>query len=172
MRSDPNLISAQLNQEAYDAVLEQIDALVEALPFLISLTPTQRESALGIGSGNLPLVREALQILGLAPQIMPGTFDPQEYFNDKRLYDQTEQILSRLMQLIEKIRDTHQALENDLMAGMYQIYGAAIRHGQAEGLDEHVSVMRGIFRQRVRGQNPGDAGGSESEGGSGEGGGE
>ena len=121
--SAQNLVSAQLSAGDQAAVLTALATIRQKLPFLINLTPTDRQQLLKMGDGSRAFVERALGAAQTSPDVLPRSFDLAEFGNDWALREALLPISAQVAQLSELIDDTTMALGSDLMNAATTAYG-------------------------------------------------
>jgi len=81
-----NLVSASLSDEDRQAVMDAIQTIRDSLPFLIDLTSDERRSLPKMGDKSRAFVDKAGEIANQNPDILPRSFDLDEFIRDITLY--------------------------------------------------------------------------------------
>lgn len=101
-----NRISTELDQATIDSVRGSIEAIETALPFLLGLTIAERSTLPKISQSNKLFVADALQAAQDNSHLLPAYIDVSEMAKDFNLYNQLDELMLRLSQLLEKMSDT------------------------------------------------------------------
>ena len=132
-----NRIDASLSATVRDEVLESIAQIRAKLPFLIDLSPEERQTLPKMGDKSRAFVSGALQLAEQDDSFLPRSFDVAEMLKDEDLYTAMTQIFVALAILFEKLQDKMQLTGSDLYVAGLEIYDAAKRKGASStgGLD-------------------------------------
>ena len=68
-----------------------------------------------MGDGSEAFCRKAYDAMRANRNLLPGVFDLDEVGSDLASHDALDEHLTRLLQLVEKVRDTDTALGSDVM---------------------------------------------------------
>jgi long-subunit acyl-CoA synthetase (AMP-forming) len=143
-----NIASTHFNAEQWSAVDQAIDQLGAALtPVLVALGADQRRRLVRMGDGSAAFVRKTLDVINDNLHVMPRNFDVDEMRRDVETHDALNARTVRLMQLMEKLRDTDAALGSDAMVAALQGYQFLKSAGKGEGVD----ALRRMLGERFEG---------------------
>lgn len=145
-----NLVSAQLASPMRDAIHQAITTMEGALNFLIDLKPEERRELGALGDRTYTFAQKALHLAMNHPDILPRSFDVEEFQRDMQLYDDLRQLLRRLSPLIDKLDDTALLAGHDVYHQALAVYGYAKAAGKGLGLDELMADMKSQFAKRKR----------------------
>ncbi len=115
-------ISATLSDADIQAVRASIQAIESKLPFLVSLTPKERQKLVKMGEKSVAFVQQCLQIVKDNPALMPPTFNVQEFERDVNLAEKLLSVLMLLQNLCAKLDDTTLAVGSEAMAKSLEVY--------------------------------------------------
>ena len=121
-------ISQELTPAQYDAIVVKINELKVQLPFLINLTPEERQSLPKMGDSKQPFVTKALQYAQSFPQIAPPFISLPELAKDRTLALTMLQLIQLLKPFVESLEDTQMAVGSEAYVASLSIYNSA---GQA-----------------------------------------
>lgn len=132
-----NLASVHLDATQWPAVDQALVALEAALaPVLVALQGKgQRRRLAKMGDGSEAFCRKVMDAVRSNRTLLPGNFDIEEMGRDLTSHDALSERLSRLQQLLEKVRDTDTALGSDVMVAALAGYQFLKIAGKGEGLD-------------------------------------
>jgi len=143
-----NIASTHFTAEQWGAVDQAIDQLGAALaPVLVALGADQRRRLVRMGDGSAAFVRKTLDVINDNLHVMPRNFDVDEMRRDVETHDTLNARTVRLMQLMEKLRDTDAALGSDAMVAALQGYQFLKSAGKGEGVD----ALRRMLGERFEG---------------------
>ena len=108
-----NLVSAQLSAEDQAAVMAAIQVIRQKLPFLIDLSPEDRQSLLKMGDKSRAFVSQTLEVAAQNENFLPRSFDLAEFRRDTALLNQLAPIATALSQVAELVDDTVTAVGSD-----------------------------------------------------------
>ena len=130
-----NLVGTHLTDEQWTAVDGAIEALEAALePALVAMGVARRSRMVKMGDGSEAFVRKASDVFGQNLGLLPRDFDLDEMRRDIVSHDALHARTVRLMQLMEKIRDTDTALGSDAMVAALKGY-QFIKHADGAGVE-------------------------------------
>jgi hypothetical protein len=118
-----NQISSVLSDEAKSELLNQITALETKMTFLKPITKEQISARQNLGD-SLDFVLKGINTIKLRPEIMPGTFLPEEYKKDLEFHHQLYELQQKLAELLGKVNGTMTWLGQDMMSNTNEVYDA------------------------------------------------
>jgi hypothetical protein len=145
-----NRVSAQLSSEDRDAVLQAIQTIRQKLPFLIDLSPEERQTLPKIGDKSRAFVSKALQVAQQNPDFLPRSFDIEEMRRDVELFESLYPIWQSLTQLCELVEDTKIAVGSEAYVAALLIYNYGRNGGLTTGLDVVMDELGKRFARRSR----------------------
>ena len=101
------------------SLLEQIQSL---LPFIIGLTPAERQAIPKINVSNKSFTEDALSILANNNGLFPSFINVVNLNNDLTLYRQLDELATISRQLTEKIEDTQMLAGSEAYVTALSIY--------------------------------------------------
>ena len=119
---EQNLISAEISAADALAVEQLLTQVKEKLPFLITLSPEQRQYLTKSGNTYKPFIDKALEVINQYPQIFLELFDKEEFKRDTDLVKTLEPILLKMKSLTDALEDTVTALKSDSMVAALEVY--------------------------------------------------
>jgi len=130
-----NLISMELSAAQWAETDAALATLERTLAGLLSLTAVQRSRLVKMGDKSEAFCRQAVDVMGENPGVMPVKFDIAEVRRDLAMHDALRPRLMRLERLFEKANDTDIALGSDVMTAALEGYAFLKIAGKGEGLD-------------------------------------
>ena len=115
-------ISASLSQADLDAIKAALETINQKLPFLVNLDNTDIKSLFKLGSKSADFVEDAAKAASNFPQILPLSFDQDEYKKDTSLFKSLSEIKLLTDSLAEKITDTTMAVGSEAMTASLEVY--------------------------------------------------
>jgi hypothetical protein len=139
-----NMISMDLDATQWAAVDGALTTLERELSGMAALTPDQRMRLIKMGDKSEAFCRQALDVMGENPGVLPGNLDMAEVRRDLATHDALRPRLVRLTRLLEKANDTDMALGSDVMSAALEGYAFLKIAGKGEGLHG----LRKVLSQR------------------------
>ncbi len=148
-------ISATLSDADIQIVRASIQTIESKLPFLISLTPKERQKLVKMGEKSAAFVKQCLQIVKDNRDLMPPTFSVQEFERDINLAEKLLSTLLLLQELCAKLDDTALAVGSKAMSRSLEVYAqvklAAKRNANFKAAFEQLSTRyKSIGQNRKR----------------------
>ncbi|MFA6596143.1 MAG: hypothetical protein WCS69_00360 [Ignavibacteriaceae bacterium] len=143
---EQNLISAELTAEQVTTINQSLAAAKELLPFLVTLTPEEKQVIPKLGNVLKPLVDKAAAAAVQYPQIFSGTFNREEFLKDYALLQKLEPVAAVLNPLHSAVEDTVMAVGSDTLVAALEVYSAVqANKGKVPGLDTLANEMKAFF---------------------------
>ncbi|KAF0179607.1 MAG: hypothetical protein FD161_1224 [Limisphaerales bacterium] len=121
-------ISAEITQATFDQIVVKLNEIKALLPFLINLTPEERQSLPKMGNDKLPFVTKSLTYGQQFPQIVPPFTSLAELQKDPALTARVLQLLQIFRPFTQSLDDTGMAVGSESYVAGLSIYNSA---GQA-----------------------------------------
>ncbi len=106
-------IDATLSDADVQAVKDALATIQQKLPFLGTLTDTERKQLSKAGAEHLAQIEGAGQVATNNPAILPATFDDTKFQNSVVLFSTMTDLNTLMQQLARSVDDTH------MMIGVY-----------------------------------------------------
>jgi len=149
-----NLIDLTLSPESLTAIDEALSLLESHLAGLIALPPDQRRQLTKMGDKSEAFCRQAVNVMGENPGILPRNFDLDGLRRDLALLDTLRPRALRLTRLHERMRDTETALGSDLMTNGLEGYAFLKIAGKGQGLEALRQMLSARFNRSAVKQAP------------------
>ncbi|MBS4033677.1 MAG: hypothetical protein KGZ85_04360 [Ignavibacterium sp.] len=156
-----NNISAELKEETKQEILSFLNQITERLPFLINLTPEERQTIPKMGDKTYAFVDKALELATQNPNLVPPYLDVEELKRDFTLASMLRPIVSALNSLTEKLNDTQMAVGSEAYVSALSFYNSSKSAAKSNvpGTDAIVSELAKRFegqkkRQVTQPKNP------------------
>lgn len=145
-----NLINAQLSQEDQQAILAALDSIKEKLPFMVSLSPRQRQTLPKMDDARRPFVEKALEYGEKEPNIVPPYLDLDGMKNDLEIFRQLQTIARDCNRLSEMISDTLVAASSDAYSAALTMYNSSkmAAANSVPGMDTVVADLKKLFENK------------------------
>jgi hypothetical protein len=134
----PNLVSAELSDADQADIMTTIR---EKLPFLISLTVSERRAMAKLGDKTRAFVEKSMEFANHHPDYLPRLFDLEEMRRDVELFAALYPVLMSLIHLQELVQDTYTVVGQEAYAAARVVYKSAKTNGQGAGLDAAIAEM-------------------------------
>jgi hypothetical protein len=131
-----NRIDAALSETDRAAVLAAIETIKTKLPFLIDLTPKERQELPKMGDKTQAFVFGVATLVSNDGSFLPRNFDETAFAKDVALAKSLQGIRQELLRLAELVDDTAVAVGSEAYVAALVAYRAAQENGRGEGLDE------------------------------------
>ena len=115
-------VSATLDDADIQEIKTALQTIEQKLPFLITLTADERRKLFKMGDKSLTFVSNSLTAAQSNPDILPASFDLEEFRRDYQLITTLTDIFFRLQQLTEKVDDTLMAVSSEAMSSSLSVY--------------------------------------------------
>ncbi len=115
-------ITASLSEADVQEIKAALQTIEQKLPFLINLTTEERRRLYKMGAKSLTFVNNSLTAAQSNRDILPATFDLEEFARDYQLSAALTDIFFGLQQLSEKVDDTLMAVSSEAMSSSLTVY--------------------------------------------------
>jgi hypothetical protein len=115
-------ISAKLSDTDLQEIKAALVVIETKLPFLVHLTVEERRKLFKMGNKSLAFVSNSLTAAQSNPDILPASFDLDEFMSDYQLATALTEVHLRLQQLTEKVDDTLLAVSSEAMHSSLTVY--------------------------------------------------
>lgn len=149
-------ISVELTPAQYDAIVAKLNELKALLPFLINLTPEERQSLPKMGESKQPFVNKALYYGQNFPLIAPPFISLPELGKDRALALQLLQLLQLFRPFAQSVEDTQMAVGSEAYVASLSIYNSAGQAAKANvsGAGAIYDDLKSHFEQDGGGPTP------------------
>ena len=130
-----NRIDAVLSEADRAATLAAIETIKTKLPFLIDLTPKERQELPKMGDKTQAFVFGVATLVSNDSSFLPRNFDEAAFAKDVALAKALQGIRQELLRLSELVDDTTVAAGSEAYVAALVAYKAAQENGRGEGLD-------------------------------------
>ncbi|MBD2462021.1 hypothetical protein H6G89_13280 [Oscillatoria sp. FACHB-1407] len=115
-------ISATLSDADLQQIKTAFATIQDKLPFLITLTTEERRRLLKMGDKSLAFVNTSLTVAQTNRDILPASFDIDEFSRDYQLVTALTELMFSLRQLSEQVDDTLLAVGSETMSSSLNVY--------------------------------------------------
>ena len=145
-----NLISATIDSNVKQEILQKLAEVRNSLSFLQSLQTSDLQGLFKAGNTYAPFIEKAYSTMNLHADILPTVFDAEEFRRDYQLSKDLTQITTQINELSESLSRTLIAVNSDAMSASLEIYAAVKQHkDKVPGLNVAADEMA-VFFKRVR----------------------
>lgn len=130
------------------AIDNALSAIEQQLSSLIGLTPDLRRQLTKMGDKSEAFCRQAVDVLGENPGILPRDFDFPGLRRDLQMLDVLRPRIIRMRKLQQLLDDSEMALGSDVMSGALEGYSFLKVAGKGKGLDELRKMLAVRFSKR------------------------
>ena len=140
------------------AIDEAISVIINTLPVKFNLTKTERQTLPNIDNERYPYVERSVENHGPNnPNLVSGFAGTQaEATNDFTFYDQVENFIGQLLQVVEIYQDTQQVAGSEAYTWTRALYRSAkeAAENQVPGADAVVEDLAPLFEKTTIGDVP------------------
>lgn len=143
-----NRISVTVDEKAIEQAKEHLRALNELFPYLIGLTPGERQTLPKMDVNNKIFVEDALNAAKSNSQVLPAYLNLNELQLDKQGFERLDEIVLLTAQLAQKLRDTQILMGSEAYVSaltIYRLFESATRDG-VPGAKAVYEQLAGRFR--------------------------
>jgi hypothetical protein len=115
-------ITASLSAEDVKEIKAAMATIQAKLPFLITLSVEERRKLFKMGDKSLAFVNNSLTAAQSNRDILPASFDVEEFVRDYQLAANLTELLIGLRQLTEQVDDTLLAVGSEAMGSSLTVY--------------------------------------------------
>lgn len=127
-----NRISVTVEEKAVEQAKQHLLALNELFPYLLGLTPNERQTLPKMDVSNKVFVEDALNAAKANSQVLPAYLNLKELELDKQGFERLEEIVVLTAQLAQKLRDTQMLMGSEAYVTaltVYRLFESASRDG-------------------------------------------
>jgi hypothetical protein len=143
-----NLIDMSLTSENLGAIDNALSAIEQQLSSLIGLTPDLRRQLTKMGDKSEAFCRQAVDVLGENPGILPRDFDFPGLRRDLQMLDVLRPRIIRMRKLQQLLNDSEMAPGSDAISGALEGYSFLKVADKGKGLDELKKMLAARFSKR------------------------
>jgi hypothetical protein len=115
-------ITATLSEADIQEIKVALQTIEQKLPFLITLSVEERRKLFKMGDKSLAFVKNSLTAAQSNRDILPASFDLDEFVRDYQLAATLTELLIGLRQLSEQVDDTLMAVSSEAMTSSLTVY--------------------------------------------------
>ena len=115
-------IAGTLSPEDIQEIKAALQIIAQKMPFLIALTAQERRKLFKMGDKSLAFVNNSVNVAQSNREILPASFDIEEFIRDYQLATTLSELLISMRQLSEQIDDTLLAVGSEAMIGSLTVY--------------------------------------------------
>ncbi|MEH2201317.1 hypothetical protein [Nostoc sp.] len=115
-------ITASLSPEDVQEIKAAFATIQAKMPFLVTLSAEERRNLFKMGDKRLAFVNTSLIAAQSNKDILPASFDVEEFVRDYQLAATLTEVLIGLRQLTEQVDDTLMAVGSEAMGSSLTVY--------------------------------------------------
>lgn len=115
-------ITATLSDKDIQEIKTALQTIEQKLPFLITLSVEERRKLVKMGDKSLAFVKNSLTAAQSNRDILPASFDLDEFVRDYQLAATLTELLIGMRQLTEQVDDTLMAVGSEAMTSSLTVY--------------------------------------------------
>ncbi|MFH7027714.1 MAG: hypothetical protein ACHBN1_20525 [Heteroscytonema crispum UTEX LB 1556] len=115
-------ITGTLSPEDIQEIKAALQTIQKKLPFLVTLSAEERRKLFKMGDKSLAFVNNSITAAQSNRDILPASFDLEEYLRDYQLAASLTELLTGLRQLTEQVDDTLLAVGSEAMSSSLTVY--------------------------------------------------
>lgn len=115
-------ITATLSDKDILEIKAALQTIEQKLPFLVTLSVEERRKLVKMGDKSLAFVKNSLTAAQSNRDILPASFDLDEFVRDYQLATTLTELLIGLQQLTEQVDDTLMAVSSEAMTSSLTVY--------------------------------------------------
>lgn len=115
-------ITATLSPQDIQDIKAALQTVQKKLPFLITLTSEERRKLVKMGDKSLAFVNNSVAAAQSNRDILPASFDVEEFVRDYQLTTNLSELLTSMRQLSEQVDDTLLAVSSETMKSSLTVY--------------------------------------------------
>ena len=115
-------VTATLKEADIKEIKAALQIIQQKLPFLITLSVDERRKLFKMGDKSLAFVNNSLTIAQSNRDILPASFDLDEFVRDYQLAATLTELLLGLRQMTEQVDDTLLAVGSEAMSSSLTVY--------------------------------------------------
>jgi hypothetical protein len=142
-------ISYAIPQGDLDAIKAAITTIESKLPFLVTLNGDEIRSLTKLGPKSADFVQDAAQAAANFSNILPASFNLEEYTKDTGLFKNLMEIKLLIDSLSEKIDNTYVAVGSEAMTASLEVYAyVQTATTRTPGLQSVAEKLKDRFRKQ------------------------
>lgn len=115
-------VTATLKEADIKEIKAALEIIQQKLPFLITLSVEERRKLFKMGDKSLAFVNNSLTVAQSNRDILPASFDLDEFVRDYQLAATLTELLLGLRQMTEQVDDTLLAVGSEAMSSSLTVY--------------------------------------------------
>jgi hypothetical protein len=146
----PNKVNHEFKPNEADDIISMIKSIAERMPFLINLSPEEKQLLPRLGNKTQKFVEKTYDLAKQQPDFLPRSFSIEDMGRDLKLNSELSAILTALKILTEKVEDTYIETGSELYDAALVVYGTAKNSRIGNGLDKMVEEIGQRFAKKSR----------------------
>lgn len=143
-----NRVSATLTTSDRETILNAIETIKQAMPFLVNLTAEDRKTMPKVSDRGRGFMLNSLEAAQKHTDCLPRSFDVEEMRKDVQMIEDLYPILLALGELYSLVDDTYFTVHSEAYAAALKVYDAAKSHADMPGMKIVVEQLKQQFARR------------------------
>jgi hypothetical protein len=145
-----NLIDAELSKENEDLAVQNITSTETLFPFLLNLSPDERQALPKLRRDGLDFVERALMHAESNPALVSSYLDINSLKRDLTLLKQVQRVLGTAESFCEKLRDTYMELGVESYSAA-RIFYRSVKNAAVSGVEgcEYIARDLGEYYKKL-----------------------
>ncbi|BAY13148.1 hypothetical protein [Calothrix sp. NIES-2098] len=115
-------ITATVSPEDIQEIKAALQTIQKKLPFLVTLSAEERQKLVKMGDKSLAFVNNSVTAAQSNREILPASFNVEEFVQDYQLATTLTELLTSMRQLTEQVDDTLLAVGSEAMSSSLTVY--------------------------------------------------
>ncbi|BAY25855.1 hypothetical protein NIES2100_56630 [Calothrix sp. NIES-2100] len=115
-------INAAISPEDIQEIKASLQTIHKKLPFLVTLSAEERQKLVKMGDKSLAFVNNSVTAAQSNRDILPASFNVEEFVRDYQLATTLTELLTSMRQLTEQVDDTLLAVGSEAMSSSLTVY--------------------------------------------------
>jgi hypothetical protein len=115
-------VNASISPQDIQEIKAALQTVQKKLPFLITLTSEERRKLVKMGDKSLAFVNNSVAAAQSNRDILPASFDVEQFVRDYQLTTNLAELLTSMRQLTEQVDDTLLAVNSETMSSSLTVY--------------------------------------------------
>ncbi|MDZ8051695.1 MAG: hypothetical protein RMX68_028290 [Aulosira sp. ZfuVER01] len=115
-------ITATVSSEDIQEIKAALQTIHNKLPFLVTLSTEERRKLVKMGDKSLAFVNNSVSAAQSNREILPASFNIEEFVQDYQLATTLTELLTSMRQLTEQVDDTLLAVGSEAMSSSLTVY--------------------------------------------------
>ncbi len=147
-----NKISLDIASDTLQSVKASIASIKQNLPFLLSLTPDDRQSMPKMGDKTFAFVKKSYEYATQNPELVPSYVDIEEMRKDVETVEKLQSVYMLLNELHSKLDDTMMIAGSEAYVASLSFYGA-VKEAAKKNVGAAKPIVEDLSARFVKGRS-------------------